>query len=113
MKVMPMHSENGRRDACAPGWHTRGYLPHFDSTAVVQAVTFRLADSLPSEVIDEWKRELKWEDTFHSDSPEARELRRRIAAYEDSGHGKCWLRRPEIAKLVQDALLHFDGERYA
>ena len=24
----------------------------------------------------------------------------------------CWLRNPEIAAIVQEALLHFDGERY-
>jgi putative transposase len=29
------------------GWHSRGYLPHFDSMDTVQFVTFRLADSLP------------------------------------------------------------------
>ena len=31
------------------GWHSRGYLPHFDSQDIVQFVTFRLADSLPKE----------------------------------------------------------------
>lgn len=30
----------------------------------------------------------------------------------DRARGACWLRRPEIAQLVEDALLHFDGERY-
>ena len=33
------------------GWHSRGYLPHFDSQDVVQFVTFRLADSLPQEAL--------------------------------------------------------------
>ena len=28
------------------GWHSRNYLPHFDSQDVIQFVTFRLADSL-------------------------------------------------------------------
>ena len=32
------------------GWHSRGYLPHFDSQDVVQFVTFRLAD-YPTSVI--------------------------------------------------------------
>src|SRR5258705_11438 len=32
------------------GWHSRGYLPHFDSPQTVQFVTFRLADSLPEAV---------------------------------------------------------------
>jgi putative transposase len=34
------------------GWHSRGYLPHFDSPETVQFVTFRLADSLPTAVIE-------------------------------------------------------------
>ena len=31
------------------GWHSRHYLPHFDSQDVTQFVTFRLADSLSAE----------------------------------------------------------------
>ena len=34
------------------GWHSRGYLPHFDSAETVQFVTFRLADSLPRAVAE-------------------------------------------------------------
>ncbi len=30
----------------------------------------------------------------------------------DTGAGECWLREPDIAKLVADALQHFEGERY-
>ena len=33
-------------------WHSRGYLPHFDSGAVLQAITFRLAHSLPRAVFE-------------------------------------------------------------
>jgi len=33
------------------GWHSRGYMPHFDSHHVVQHVTFHLADSLPASVL--------------------------------------------------------------
>jgi REP element-mobilizing transposase RayT len=40
------------------------------------------------------------------------ELRRRIEEYLDAGHGACWLRLPEIAALVEGALLHFDTQRY-
>ncbi len=36
----------------AKGWHSRGYLPHFDSPETVQFVTFRLADSLSRAVIE-------------------------------------------------------------
>ena len=30
----------------------------------------------------------------------------------DAGHGACVLRRPEIARIVADSLLHFDQQRY-
>ncbi len=40
------------------------------------------------------------------------ELRRRIEEYLDAGLGDCWLRQPEIARLVEATLLRFDPERY-
>jgi REP element-mobilizing transposase RayT len=40
------------------------------------------------------------------------ELRKRISRYEDAGHGASWLRDARIAGLVEEALLHFDGQRY-
>ena len=42
----------------ARGWHSRGYLPHFDAAGVVQSITFRLGDCLPKEKLDEWRTEL-------------------------------------------------------
>ena len=87
------------------GWHSRGYLPHFDAEGLVQSVAFRLADGVPRELLRRWRAELRGADR-------AAELRERIARYEDAGHGACHLRQPEIARLVQDALLHFDGDRY-
>ncbi|MFC1737040.1 transposase [Candidatus Hydrogenedentota bacterium] len=36
----------------------------------------------------------------------------RIESYLDAGHGKCWLKEPEIGGMVSQALRHFDGERY-
>jgi REP element-mobilizing transposase RayT len=37
---------------------------------------------------------------------------RQIELTLDNLYGACHLRQPEIAALVQQALLHFDGERY-
>ncbi|HTG20496.1 MAG TPA: hypothetical protein VK681_10660 [Reyranella sp.] len=73
-------------------------MPHFDSPETVQFVTFRLADSLPAAVAEALGHR---EDNVH-----------RIERELDAGLGACWLGKPEIASLVQDALLHFDGERY-
>jgi len=90
------------------GWHSRGYLPHWDHPGMIQSLNFRLADSLPSGVL------VKMEAELASESPDKRdvELRRRVEKYLDAGHGKCWLRQPVVAKIAEDALMHFDGERY-
>jgi REP element-mobilizing transposase RayT len=90
------------------GWHSRGYLPHFDSNEVTQHVTFRLADSLPKEVVERLAMELRDEDPVRRES----EKRRRLEAFIDAGYGACWLRRSDCARVVQESLLHFDGERY-
>jgi REP element-mobilizing transposase RayT len=82
------------------GWHSRGYLPHFDSAETVQFVTFRLTDSLPAEVIEKMK-------LMTAPIPDADR-----DAFLDAGHGDCLLKEPAIARIVENALLHFDGSRY-
>ncbi len=94
------------------GWHSRGYLPHIDGPNLLQFITFRMADSVPSEQIELWKQELKWREGLDADSPESAALRKKIENYADAGHGACHLRVPRVAQMVQDALLHFDGQRY-
>jgi REP element-mobilizing transposase RayT len=84
------------------GWYSRGYLPHFDQPDTIQMITFRLADSLPSHLL------LTWQQGLHDDA----EQRRRIEAYLDAGHGSCCLRDARVAKLVEGALLYFDGQHY-
>jgi REP element-mobilizing transposase RayT len=63
-------------------------------------------------VIDQWKQELRWHEGMDAASKEAVELRKRIEKYEDSGKGACYLRDERIARLVEDALKRFNGERY-
>jgi putative transposase len=80
------------------GWHSRGYLPHFDSEDIVQFLTFRLADSLPAEAA------VRLRQAKHPES-----LRDEML---DRGWGACWLRSDRIASLVEQAFLAFDGARY-
>ena len=84
------------------GIYTRSFLPHWDFEKSTQAITFRLADSVPAEVIREWKTELAF-------TPEAkireRELHRMIARYEDAGHGDAVLKNPDCAVIVQEKLI--------
>jgi putative DNA methylase len=89
-------------------WRSRGYLPHWEGRDVPQAITFRLADSLPATLLDRWGEELA---ALPADKQDL-ERRKRIAAALDAGHGGCYLARPVIGALVEAALLHFDGSRY-
>jgi REP element-mobilizing transposase RayT len=97
------------------GIHTRGYLPHVKREGASYFVTFRLADSLPHEVLVEMERrrlEAGAAVDAESRAELERELRRFTERALDRGHGACHLRAPEIAGLVADALRHFHGERY-
>jgi putative transposase len=104
--------------------------PHWSQAGAVVFITFRTADSIPREVVQRWDREkLAWlrqrgwdegeewrdilpqvpdkdRDEFHQTFNRCREV------FLDSCQGRCLLRRPELAKIVAESLLHFDGERY-
>src|SRR5208337_2350199 len=92
----------------SPRWHSRGYLPHFDSAEKIQHVTFHLADSLPKDKVERMEAELKSLPVEKQDV----ERRKKWEAWIDAGHGSCVLREPVIAEMVQGALLFFDGQRY-
>lgn len=87
------------------GWHSRGYLPHFDGGELPQTINLHLADSLPRAVIERWQREL-------AKDPRDSIMRQRVDRYLDSGYGSCALRNKRVARMVQTALLHFDTVRY-
>ena len=89
-------------------WHSRGYLPHFDSSEATQHVTFHLADSLPQTALLRLNAELKTVPAGKRDA----ESRKRVDAWIDAGHGSCALRKPSIANMVQESLLIFDSQRY-
>ena len=106
-------------------WRIRqgAHLPHWTRDGAIYAVTFRLADSLPRHVRDAWIQErdaLRRAALYHgADKMTPGEIARlekllseKIDALLDAGSGECQLRRPEIAALVRDAMLHFDGKRY-
>ncbi|HXI61595.1 MAG TPA: transposase, partial [Pyrinomonadaceae bacterium] len=97
-----------RKHEAVEGWHSRGYLPHFDGPQITQFVTFRLHDSIPQIVLRGWREELRSLSKTDSDAM----LRRRIELYLDQGHGACHLKDPRVADVVQQSLLFFDGDRY-
>jgi REP element-mobilizing transposase RayT len=86
------------------GWHQRGYLPHFDAPGVTQFVTFQLQDSFPVTRRAEWETILR--------EPDDSAKRKKLEAWLDCGHGECWLRRQEVAEVVERILLEADGRDY-
>ena len=85
------------------GWHERGYLPHRDEPGLTQFVTVRLADSFPAALRSEWAALFEIEDE--------RVRRKHLEDYLDKGRGNCYLRRPDIAELV-DGAVRFYHVRY-
>lgn len=90
------------------GRYSRGYLPHLDAGARAQFLTWRLADSVPLEVIDGWREELKG--VLEVDRK--RELSSRIEKYCDLGNGNCALAHPYAARIVQESLFFDHQKRY-
>jgi Rad3-related DNA helicase/REP element-mobilizing transposase RayT len=98
------------------------YLPHWTREGAVYAITFRLADSLPQHVLDEWRierqrvtsvaeageraltvEELKTLERLHEE---------KIQRHLDQGLGECLLRRHECAKFVADTFAKFNDVKY-
>ena len=69
---------NNRLPQSQLGWHSRGYLPHFDGGELAQFITFRLHDA-------RWKEELKLEQPAEVEAI----MRSRVEVYLDQGHGNC------------------------
>ena len=98
---------------------TENRLPHWQQRNVFVFVTWRLGDSLPQVKLDQWKEEQGIWLKRHPRPWDARTARRyhkrfsrRIEDWLDQGSGSCILKDPVLARVVADALRHFDGERY-
>ena len=96
-------------DPNSPGvWHSRGYLPHFESQVRTQHVTVHLSDSLPQSAIERIDQAIQ----SLPDEARAIERRKRLHAWIDAGYGSCILKEPALAQIVEGAFHFFDGERY-
>ncbi|MDA3882179.1 MAG: HsdR family type I site-specific deoxyribonuclease [Bacteroidales bacterium] len=88
-------------------WHVTN-LPHRNKAGLVQFITFRLADSIPQQVLKDIELELK----SLSDDKKAIEKRKRYQFWLDKGLGCCALANREMAQVVQEALLYHDDKKY-
>ncbi len=98
---------------------TRRNLPHWEQPGVTYFITFRLADAVPTELLEQWREELKAWLKHHPepwDAKTAFEHHRRFVEereeWLDRGAGHCLLRDPATAQIVAECLRHFDGARY-
>ena len=96
-----------------------GDLPHWRQEGVTYFVTFRTVDSLPQEKLKQWQLEKeRWlhEHTEPYDGKAKREFYEkfpeRLQHWLDQGYGECVLKDQDCKKIVEEALRHFDGQRY-
>jgi putative transposase len=117
-------------NALRSGIHTRGYLPHVKREGASYFVTFRLADSLPKEVLFKIQAEraerlqrlcaqqVAAKKTGPAPRPSEttdeieRDYFRKLETFLDKGRGECCLKQPGIADLVANALQFFAEKRY-
>ncbi len=80
------------------------HLPHYDHPDLIQAITFRLYDSMPANLRYEWAY------LIGINQPEVHLAK--IQSYIDRGLGSCLLRNPLVAQIVEDCLLKYHLLRY-
>ena len=104
--------------------------PHWSQAGAVVFITFRTADSIPKEVLQRWEREKgdwlikhgiaydrHWSEILTTLDTKLRTqfkktFNRHREEFLDTCQGACVLERRELAQIVYDSLLHFDGQRY-
>ena len=120
------HQERNERDARSTFFNPNlpldireRNLPHWQQEGTTYFVTFRLADSLPKKKLEQWINEREaWLKThnepYSQDELEeyAQLFNERINNWMDAGEGSCILAEPHNAKIVADALAHFNRDRY-
>jgi type I restriction enzyme R subunit len=108
----------------------QGTLPHWYQPGVMYFVTFRTTDSVPQSLLRAWHRrrddwlrrhginvaEINWKARLQEspdlDSEYDATFTRPFMEYLDRSYGACPLRDVRAAKIVANALHHFDGDRY-
>jgi REP element-mobilizing transposase RayT len=99
---------------------TENLLPHWQQSGATYFVTFRLADSIPTRLRTQWEEERATWLRFHPEPWDIgteldyhKRFNGEVERWLDAGYGSCVLRQIECAKIVDDALRHFDGQRLA
>ena len=106
-------------DPSAEVENLQGNLPHWRQEGVCYFVTFRLADSIPTDRMRAWNAERQAWLRRHPEPRDAKTIAqycrlfpKRYHEWLDDCLGSCMLQDPSIKKLVESSLGHFDGTRY-
>lgn len=94
-------------------------LPHWQQDEATFFVTWRLADSIPKEKMDEWFVEKnKWLEENSQPWDEKTEAEyhsifsAEMESMMDSGHGKCVLRKPECLDVLVNVFGKYEGVHF-
>jgi REP element-mobilizing transposase RayT len=102
----------------------RRHLPHIQPPGATLFITFRLAGSIPTEVLQELRAEAERVEAALARIPDSQERAQRAyleqrclfgkwdTALDMAQSGPFWLRDPQIADLVAESLHHRDGRVY-
>ncbi len=92
---------------------TRRRLPHWYVPGAVHFVTYRLAGTIPGDVLRAW-REIQPVPTEGAEPRRVahKQLFARYDDYLDRNVTVDWLARPAIAAIIKDNLHHHDGVKY-
>tara|TARA_R110002096_G_scaffold28236_5_gene85732 strand:- start:1020 stop:1691 length:672 start_codon:yes stop_codon:yes gene_type:complete len=97
---------------------SRNHLPHWQQSGATYFVTWRLEDSLPTEMLAQFREDRQlWMDQHPepwtpADEAEYHQLfSARIDEWLDAGHGECLLSKLANAEFVMEGLQFFEGER--
>ncbi|WP_195838252.1 REP-associated tyrosine transposase [Methylocystis rosea] len=78
-------------------WHSRGYLPHYDTPERAQHIVFRVAGPLPKAIVA---------------CTSNQERVQRLDDWLDRGEGDSPLAQPDSANIVAESLRALAGQRY-
>ncbi len=110
---------------------TQRKLPHWAQDGAVVFITWRTLDSIPKDVLSQWRGDRNRWLMAHDIDPTQQGWKTKVQElpaeemiefhdrfttrwheHLDAGHGACLLKNQELAEIVHDSLLHFDGDRY-
>lgn len=107
--LSPYIDLNGEFD----GWHR--HLPHLHQECKVQFFTFRLEDSLPQNILAELRKKKEeferqhlspWDEATTNEFHKI--INKKKERWLEQGYGECVLRRPDVRKILIDAITYID-----